>query len=489
MARSNTIRDAATQGAIAGLIGGVALAAANSGMAVRPLSALGGLLFQTAISVAGGAAFGALVWRQRPGPGETLMWGTTYGLLWWVFGALTLAPFLRGRYIAWDVHAAQESLPAMLGSLLYGVVTGLALAVLRRTVGRDRASLRGPIVRGALAGLLGAWLLGTLLRSQNELMAMNAMMPDAMPGIMPDMMDSQSPAVAWLITLLVGLLAGGIFAWLYPAPFDSAGAALIRGSAYGFIWWVLGAQTLVPLLSGDGLAWSLAAIRDDFPTLPGYVLFGAGVALLYQWLHRLARLFFADDLGLHDKEGLGTQGLRALGRGLLSGLIGGLLFTLVMLQIGFLPSVAGLVGSASAATGLVIHLVIAGTIGVSYSLLFRQQSYDLGSALGWGVSYGFFWWILGALTLMPALLGDVPQWTVAAAADAFPSLVGHLIYGAGLGTAVHLLEARGFPWWLSRSEVEAARIARRQEQILTSAPAIWVLVVAIALTLPVLLGM
>jgi hypothetical protein len=140
-------------------------------------------------------------------------------------------------------------------------------------------------------------------------------------------------------------------------------------------------------------------------------------------------------------------------------------------------------------TGLIVHLVIASVIGMSYGLLFRFQSYEIGSALGWGVSYGFFWWILGALTLMPLLLGNGLQWTVAAAAAAFPSLVGHLVYGAGLGITFYLLEIRHIPWWVSRSTAEAERVEQRKEQILTSAPALWVLVVMIALTLPVLLGM
>lgn len=481
MRQAKNPRDGLLWGAVAGTLGSLAFHLAATGTAGRPVSTLGSLVAQTLIGAAGGAAFGILTWRQRPGAGETLLWGTTYGLLWWVFGSLTIAPLIREGNIAWDVHAAQDNLPAMLSSLLYGIITSLTLAILWRDNQRPRASLLGPLVRGALAGLLGAWLLGSLLNAQTELMAMDAMLPE--------MMESHIPALAWLTTLLIGLVAGSIFAWLYPAPFDGSGAALMRGCAYGFIWWVVGAQTLVPLISGDGLAWSLAAVRDDFATLPGYLLFGAGVALFYQWLDRLVRLFFADDLGHHDQEGPGTQGLRALGRGILAGLVGGLLFTLVMVQVGFLPGVASLVSSESAVTGLLVHLIIASVIGVSYALLFRLQSYDLGSALGWGVSYGFFWWVLGSLTLMPVLSGEPPQWTVAAATDAFPALVGHLAYGAGLGTAIYLLEVRSIPWWLSRSEVEAARIARRQEQILTSAPAIWVLVVAIALTLPVILGM
>ena len=72
-------------------------------------------------------------------------------------------------------------------------------------------------------------------------------------------------------------------------------------------------------------------------------------------------------------------------------------------------------------------------------LLFARRSQDIGSAVGWGVSYGFFWWILGPLTLAPILLGVAPRWTAPAAAALLPSLVGHLAYGAG-GVTFHLLE-------------------------------------------------
>jgi hypothetical protein len=233
----------------------------------------------------------------------------------------------------------------------------------------------------------------------------------------------------------------------------------------------------------------LSAARRGFATLPGYLLFGAAVALFYQWLDSLVRVLFSDDVGRYEDEGVGTQGARAVGRGALGGLVGGLLFTLVMVRIGFLSSVASLIGSASALTGFVVHMVIADIIGASYGLLYRRQSYDIGSALGWGVSYGFFWWILGPLTLMPILLGSSPRWAVEVAAGTFPSLVGHLGYGAAVGIVYYLMEARYSPWWISHTEAEAARVAHRKEQVRTSAPALWMLVVVIALTVPVVLGM
>src|SRR5262249_47350184 len=303
------------------------------------------------------------------------------------------------------------------------------------------------------------------------------------------MMSGQSYLAAWLVTLLIGVVAGLGFALLYPHPTDGAGVALIRGTLYGFLWWVVGGLTLLPVIGGSGLAWSVPAARAGFATLPGYLLFGAVLALSYQWLGGLWRILFLDRSYDEEDEGLGVQGLRAIGRGTLAGLVGGLIFTVVMVQVGFLPIVATIGRSASPLPGFVVHLVISELIGIGYGLLFYRRSYDVGSALGWGVSYGFFWWILGPLTILPLLLGTTPQWTVEVAAGLFASLVGHLAYGAGLGLVFYLLEARSRPWWLGRTQVEARRAAHRREQVLTSAPALWALTVALALTVPLVLGM
>ena len=61
-------------------------------------------------------------------------------------------------------------------------------------------------------------------------------------------------------------------------------------------------------------------------------------------------------------------------------------------------------------------MAIAIVVGTSYAVLFHRQSYDMVSAVGWGVSYGFVWWLIGPLTLMPILLGTTPDWTAGATA-------------------------------------------------------------------------
>jgi hypothetical protein len=168
-------------------------------------------------------------------------------------------------------------------------------------------------------------------------------------------------------------------------------------------------------------------------------------------------------------------------------LVGGVLFAVVLTLVGALPKVARIVGAHSSSVGLVVHFVVAAVIGVSYAVLFRRLSFDVLSGVGWGVSYGFFWWVLGDLTLLPLLSGGALHWDAGDLATEFPSLVGHLAYGAALGAVYYLLEAGINPWWLTRSDVEEARVTARREQVLGGAPAVWVLIVVIALTLPVLL--
>lgn len=494
MKTSEILRNGILPGALAGLAGGLALAAAllelgrlsaaGGGALDGALSQLAGFIVVLAVAAVLGAGFGVLVWYQRPSVGETLIWGLVYGVFWWYLGRLTVMPLLQGNGLTWDVGSAQTAFPDLLGLTLFGAIMGLAHVSFRQLslrlmwhVQRETQPVgRGGLFRGVSAGLISAGLLGAAANGQGQLLAFSGMAAGT------------STLAAWPVILLIGLLAGVGFAWLFPGNTGGAGVDLIRGIAYGFFWWVAGGLTLVPLITGAGLVWSANEVQAIFPTLPGYLLFGAAVALLYQFLGATVRLLFAEFLPGSAEEGLGTQGLRVAGRSALAALVGGVVFSVVMWQTGFLPSVADLVGSSSPITGFVVHLVIAGLIGLSYGILFRRQSYDVGSALGWGMSYGFFWAVLGPMTLMPVLLGGTPQWTAEAAASVFPNLIGHLGYGAGLGITFYLLEVRYSPWWIPRTEAQAARFERRREQVQTSGPALWTLLILMGLTLPVLLA-
>jgi len=477
-------RAAVLPGALAGLAGGLVFGAAMVPLGMLPTvaslvrtdAAAVGLVVHLAVAVALGAGLGLLVAGQRSGPGETLFWGLAYGASWWFLGSLTLLPLVGGRPVDWSVAAAQAGFPSLLGHLLYGAVAGLVLA-LARGRGEGARPTAGVMLRGGLAGLAAVAALVVLLGPGFEPLALSIGMRGRPSG------------VAAAANALLGLVAGVGFALLYPRPPAAAGPTLVRGTAYGFLLWVVAALTVVPLLEGAGLTWSVSQVRDGFVTLPGYLLLGTAVALLHRTVGRLWRLLFSGPAqrGAED-EGPGARGLRAVGRGAVAGIAGGLLFTVVMVQIGFLGTVAALVGATSDLTGFAVHLAISVVIGASYGLAFRAQTYDPASGLGWGAAYGLLWWVLGAITLLPVLLGGTPQWSAAAAADAFPSLVGHLAYGAGLGLVYHALEARFSPWWLTRSQLESQRVERRREVLLTAAPAVWFVILLVALVIPVVLA-
>ena len=487
MSRSGLLTEGAVPGVIGGVVGGLVFGAAmlelgdlpSVASLVRLESSIVGYLVHMAIAAVVGAGLGILLWHQRPGVGETLFWGLVYGMFWWFVGPLTLRPLILLEKLSWNVEAAQAVFPALMGHILYGASAGLVIVLLQWRRQRRDSPVRvsaGALLRGGMAGLIAASILGAVLAAQGHLHTFVGSAPDV------------SRLAVWLIVLAVGLFAGFGFSLLYPHPKDSAGAGIIRGAVYGFLAWVIVPLSLLPLLNGTVLPWGLNEVREVFPSLPAYLLFGAALALFYQWSGALIHVLFDDITSGGDDEAIGTQGLRAIGRGVVSGVVGGLIFGGVMLQIGALTNVASLIRVSSPFTGFFVHILIAIIIGTTYGLLFRRQSYDLASALGWGASYGFIWWMLGPLTLFPTFLGITPVWTADAVATTFPNLVGHLFYGAGLGITLHVLEARQSPWWIPRNRVQAERVARRREQVLTSAPALWTFVVMVSLTLPILLG-
>jgi uncharacterized membrane protein YagU involved in acid resistance len=418
-----------------------------------------------------------IVWRQRLGAGETMFWGLAYGAFFWFLGPLTLRPAITGGSIGWNLDAAQKAFPALLGHLVYGATAGLVYAAVRRATEDGFGTLsmrRGTLVRGVFSGLVAASFFGPTIGGPHALAA-------AWTGV-------DSNGGQWAVTLAYGAIAGGCYALLYPRPIGSSGASLVRGAAYGFLLWTAVAMALFPVFDGRGLPWPIAEAQSGFATFPPHILFGVAIAVLNHWTAAFARLLFADDPRAHDREAAGVHGFRALGRGILSGLVGGALFTPIWLHVDYFPNVAQLVGGHSSGLGIFIHFLIAEAIGAAYGILFSRQAYDLGSALGFGVAYGFCWWVLGVLTLLPIFLGAPLRWDASSAAAAFPGLIGHLVYGAGLGISVYLLECRHNPWWITRTEAEAARRRRRREQMLGSAPAVWALIVLVALAIPLLLG-
>ena len=128
--------------------------------------------------------------------------------------------------------------------------------------------------------------------------------------------------------------------------------------------------------------------------------------------------------------------------GMLSGMFGiggGVVFGMLMAMMGMLPMVAMLAGSESALVGFIVHLAISAFIGAVYGVIVGRFPNTAGVALIGGMLNGVVWWMLGALTLMPLMLG-MSQMVFVVGGDQWMSLMGHILYG--LATAFLLIPLR-----------------------------------------------
>lgn len=118
----------------------------------------------------------------------------------------------------------------------------------------------------------------------------------------------------------------------------------------------------------------------------------------------------------------------SLKAGIAAGLIGGLVFGMMMAMMGMLPMVAMLVGSTSAFVGFIVHMGISATIGGIYGLVAARLPQNTVVTAVAGIVNGIVWWVLGALILMPLLLGMTSMIFVIGQ-DQWFSLMGHIIFG------------------------------------------------------------
>lgn len=135
--------------------------------------------------------------------------------------------------------------------------------------------------------------------------------------------------------------------------------------------------------------------------------------------------------------------------GAFAGLIGGLFFGVLMLtdyvasgtleDRGMLAPVSEVLGTTDAAVVWLVHALVSLAMGIVFSLAIAAHSYR--SSLLWALGYGVLLWGVGGVYLLRTLT-DQPIGFDSAAAF---SLIGHLLYGLGLGlfyVGFHNLEIR-----------------------------------------------
>ncbi|MDQ7029215.1 MAG: hypothetical protein Q9O62_05265 [Ardenticatenia bacterium] len=127
--------------------------------------------------------------------------------------------------------------------------------------------------------------------------------------------------------------------------------------------------------------------------------------------------------------------------GAVAGLAGGVLFGIMMAMMNILPLVGQLVGQPNSTVGFIVHMGISAIIGATYGVLAARLPRRWDTALVGGALYGVVWWVLGALVLMPLMLGMANMVLVVGQMQWW-SLVGHLLYGAVTGGVFLVLAQR-----------------------------------------------
>ena len=429
-----------------------------------------------------GLLFAILLLRKVLGLGSGLLWGLGYALLLWLAGPAGLSPLGDSSRTMGMLETARAHFPELVAYLLFfGMPLGLTLGIpggLRQSPERVRFSLPRALLGGGTAGVVGGWAFSRWMAQV-----------DFFP-LVASMVNSDSSMVGMTLHFSIAVIIGASFGVLFQRDVRGLGSSLGWGLAYGIFWWFLGPLTLLPILNGNPLDWSYQNAGGTllFGSLVAHAIYGLLVGLIYAALDRLWVLFFYESDPINrEPESPAKLTLLSLRQGAIASLLGGLLFGLVMVDVGELTKVAGLVGGSSPLLGFGVHLVVGTLIGMSYGALFRQESPDVGSSIAWGMLYGLVWWFVGQLTLFPILLSGSFTWTPEAAQAGLPSLIGHLIYGAATAGVFLLLERRHADWQRLDPRI-AARESRRQRPAGTPAPALWLFVLGLGVMLPTILG-
>ena len=458
-------------GVVVGLGGGM-LQSLALGTPMTHGLAIGGLF---------GLGFGVFFARRATSAGAGLIWGLAAALLMWLVFPAGLRPlFAAGAHSMAALGDTREQFPLLVAYLVcLGMPVGLVMGMrggMRSTAINFGFNWTRAIVAGGLAGLLGGFIF-------DRWMSAGEFFP-----LLAGLSELPSRASSLALQFVIAVVMGVIFGLLFQRDVRSYGSCMGWGVGYAILWWFLGPMTFLPLLSRTPLDWSSERGSAMFGALVGHILYGLILGVSYATLDKIwVRLLIQSDPLNREAHGPGLRVLQSLGWGAFAGFAGGIVSSPIMLKTGVLTKVAGLDTSFTNWHGLLVHLLISSLIGMTFGLLFRNESSNLGAGVAWGWLFGLIWWYLGPMTLLPLLLTGVCDWSTDAASALLPSLMGHLIFGAVTAFVFLLLERRYTRWLLLDPRI-AMREQRRVRPVGTPAPALWFLVLGLGVLLPILLG-
>lgn len=108
---------------------------------------------------------------------------------------------------------------------------------------------------------------------------------DALP-VVASLIGRSSPTAGFLLHMVISAIIGATYGILFRREAYTYGAGMAWGLVYGLVWWFLGPLTLMPILLGAEVQWSLASAIGNYPSLIGHLAYGGTTALAYQLLVR-----------------------------------------------------------------------------------------------------------------------------------------------------------------------------------------------------------
>ena len=428
-----------------------------------------------------GLVFALFLDRRASTAGAGLIWGLASAFLMWLVFPAGLGPLYSGGFHSMGaVGDARTQFPLLVGYLVcLGMPVGLTIGTrngMRAARGESHFNWTRAVVAGGLAGVLG----GTIF---DRWMSAGEFFP-----LLSGFRATLSPTGSLVLQFLFAVAMGVVFGMLFQRDVRGYGSCMGWGIGYAILWWFLGPMTLLPLASRTPLDWSADSGSAMFGSLVGHIIYGLILGVSYATIDRMwVRLFIQSDPLNREPHGPGLRVLQSLGWGAIAGFAGGLVSSPIMLKTGVLSKIAGLDTSFSNWHGLLVHLLVSMAIGITFGLLFRNESTNLSSGVAWGWMFGLIWWYLGPMTLLPLILTGVCDWSTDAASALLPSLIGHLVFGAVTAYVFLVLQNRHTHWLMLDPRV-AARERRRIRPLGTPAPALWFLVLGLGVLLPILLG-
>jgi uncharacterized membrane protein YagU involved in acid resistance len=127
--------------------------------------------------------------------------------------------------------------------------------------------------------------------------------------------------------------------------------------------------------------------------------------------------------------------------GAIGGIAGGIVFGLMMQAQEMMPMVAMLARSESIVVGWLVHLLISAFIGAVFGVIASRLPQAWPTILIAGAVNGVIWWVLGALVLMPLILG-MNEMVFQVGTMQINSLIGHLIFGVIAAAVFRVLHNR-----------------------------------------------